>query len=342
MAIRYSDIPTKDMSADFVSRKYIPTVVQLGVVFIFVLIIAITSAVLLTDKGLLIFLLTVALGTLGVYVIVQIQRTRDLVLATEFQNALFASALGFNNKFCLIIKREGSIIYMDNGFQKMFPDLSRERHLSIAIMLKLGRVAAVDREKVFEIIERGLHDRVIFDIRGSDNEVNKIVMSFEPIARPAGFILLRGREYIQQRAGQAAQPPEDLGMANANPLLNKSTITIFSYIMDRMNMGIYMSDTKGSLIYANPVFENWLSFKEGDIAHGSYSLKDIVHGASPADTISPGDFEGEMTLVKKEGGIIRAFINQKIIYGDDKKPLGCVALINNIVERDAESIKKLW
>jgi two-component system, cell cycle sensor histidine kinase and response regulator CckA len=341
MAIRYTDFSTKNTSSDFVSRKYIPTVVQLSLVFVFVLIIGITLSVLLLDKTLLIILLTLFMGALGVYVIIQIQRSHDLVLATEFQNALFASALGFNNKFCLIIKREGSIIYMDNGFQKMFPDLSRERHLSIAIMLKLGRVSAIDREKVFDIIERGVHDRVIFDIRGSDNQVNKIVMSFEPIARPAGFILLRGREFIQQRAGQAVQP-DDMATTNINPLLNKSTITIFSYIMDRMNMGIYMNDTKGNLIYANPVFENWLAFKEGEIASGSYSLKDIVHGASQADTISPGDFEGEMTLVKKEGGIIRAFINQKIIYGEDKKPLGCVALINNIVERDTESIKKLW
>ena len=47
--------------------------------------------------------------TVDNYAEIQLQRSRDMVLSTEFQNALFASALGINNKFCLIIKRDGNI-----------------------------------------------------------------------------------------------------------------------------------------------------------------------------------------------------------------------------------------
>jgi two-component system, cell cycle sensor histidine kinase and response regulator CckA len=340
MAIRYTDfVSGSSTPKDFVVRRRKPTLIELALIFLFALIMSVTLPVMVLDKMALIFWLCLLLGVAGWYVIVEIQRGRDLVLATEFQNALFASALGFNNKFCLIIKREGSIVYMDGGFQRMFPDLLKERLISIAAMLKHGKVGSSDKEKVFAAIDRGVYDKVIFDIVGKDGITSRIVMSIEPIVRPSGFILLRAREYIEQRLGEKSGGAPD----SPNPLLSRSSITLFSYIMDRMNTGVYMTDPTGNIIYANPVMEQWLSFREGEVISSSLSLKDIVHqGSSHPGAISPGNFEGEVTLQKKEGGLIKAFVNQKIIIGDDKKALGCVALINNIVERDSSSKKSLW
>lgn len=341
MALRYTDfVSGSSTPKDFVVRKRKPTLFELALIFLFALVMSVTLPVMVLDKMMLIFWLCLLLGIAGWYVIIEIQRNRDLVLATEFQNALFASALGFNNKFCLIIKREGNIVYMDSGFQKMFPDLLKERPISIAGMLKHGKAGTADKEKVFAAIERGVYDKVIFDVIGKDGISNRIVMSVEPIVRPAGFILLRAREYIEQRMGDKSTGGD--AMPN-NPLLSRSSITLFSYIMDRMNTGVYMTDPSGNIIYANPLMEQWLAFRDGEMISSSLSLRDIVHqGSSHPGAISPGNFEGEVTLQKKEGGLIKAFVNQKIIIGDDKKALGCVALINNIVERDATAKKSLW
>lgn len=343
MAIRYTDsIANKEAVSDFTPRDRKPTVLTLMLIFIFALALSIVLPLIILDKMALVFWLCLMLTLAGWYVIVEITRSRDLILATEFQNALFASALGFNNKFCLIIKREGSIVYMDNGFQKMFPELVRERNVTIAGMLKHGKVGMVEREKVFSALDHGVYDKIIFDIRSSDNSVTKIVMSLEPIIRPSGFILLRAREFVEQRSREGV-PSEPKVQNTGNPLLTKSSITLFAYIMDRMNTGVYMTDPTGMIIYANRLVEQWLAYRESEIINTNLTLKEIVHqSSSDQGTISPGNFEGEVTLRKKEGGLINAFINQKVILSDDGKMLGCVALINNIAEKDPTVKKALW
>ena len=341
MSIRYTDLK-KDaqQNDDFVIRQRIPTIVKMLGLFSACLMTSIMLLVLVLDKGAVIAWLTVVIGALGWYVLVQIQRSRDLVLATEFQNALFASALGINNKFCLIIKRDGSIVYMDRAFQALFPEFTSERHLSIATLLGHGQVAAEERQMIFDGIDRGTFAKVIFDIRAADRHFHRVVMSIEPIVRPAGFILLRGREFVEKRSNETAASPE----FKHNPLLNKSGITLFSYIMDKMDMGVYMTDPTGAVIYANPLLEQWLSFNEGEIMSGNLSLKDIVyqektHSGGP---ITPEDFEGEAALMKKIGGQMRVFINQKVIRSDTDKMLGCVALVHYISHQKTDAQKKLW
>ena len=201
---------------------------------------------------------------------------------------------------------------------------------------------SIDKEKIFSALDRGVYDTIIFDIRTSDNQTVKIVMSLEPIIRPSGFILLRAREFVEQRSREGA-PAEPKVQNTGNPLLTKSSITLFAYIMDRMNTGVYMTDPTGMIIYANRLTEQWLGYRESEIITTNLTLKDIVHqGSSDPGTISPENFEGEVTLRKKEGGLIKAFINQKVILGDEDKLLGCVALINNIVEKDPNLKKSLW
>lgn len=342
MAIRYTDsLANRQTPSDFMPRDRKPTAFELMLIFVFALGLSVTLPVMILDKMMLTFWLCLMLAIAGWYVIIEITRSRDLVLATEFQNALFASALGFNNKFCLIIKREGAIVYMDNGFQKMFPELIKERNVSIAGMLKFGKVATIEKEKIFAALDRGVYDKIIFDIH-ANNQVHKIVMSLEPIIRPSGFILMRARDFIERpnREGAASEPKVQ---NTGNPLLTKSSITLFAYVMDRMNTGVYMTDPTGLIIYANRIIEQWLAFRESEVINTNLTLKDIVHqGSSDPGTISPGNFEGEVTLRKKEGGLITAFINQKIILSDDNKVLGCVALINNIVEKDPSVKKSLW
>src|SRR5690349_11273716 len=123
MAIRYSDLdPTTNGINEFVARKRVPTIIQLFILFILTLVITFGCLMFLADKFTIAFVLTLVLMGSGWYVLLQMQRNQDLVLATEFQNSLFASALGLNNKFCMIIRRNGTVVYLDRMFQEMFPD----------------------------------------------------------------------------------------------------------------------------------------------------------------------------------------------------------------------------
>lgn len=339
MAIRYTDLdPATSGVHDFVIRKRTPTIVQLFVLFITILVVTFFGIMFVTDKFTLAFMLTLLLCGAGWYVVMQIQRNNDLLLATEFQNALFASALGINNKFCMIIRRNGNVVYLDRMFQEIFPDFLRQPKRTIDVLLELGKVSREESEKVFTAIERGVYEKVVFEIRGSDNRFNKIVMSIEPILRPSGFILLRGREYVESRA--ALDPTTKL---TPSSLMSKTTITLFSYVMDTMNMGVYMTGPTGNIIYINPVLEQWLGYSEGEVLSSNLALQDIIqqNGTRP-DSIEPDNFEGEIILQKKTGGVMKSFINQKVIRDDEHKIMGCTALVHHFIDQTNNKKKKLW
>lgn len=338
MPIRYTDMDmTTSGAQDFVIRRRAPTIPQFAFILFIAILIALSLIAAVMDKTTLALILVLLTGIVGWYVMLILQRSRDMVLATEFQNALFASALGINNKFCLIIKRDGNIIYLDRSFQEMFPDFIKQSRRTIDMLLDHGKVSREESSKIFSAIERGVYDKVLFDIRSSDGRYYKIVMSVEPILRPSGFILLRGREFVEQRSAA-----ESNGAKLPSPL-NKSNITLFSYIMDSMNMGVYMTDPTGNLIYANPTLEHWLGYQEGEISARNLSLQDIIYqNSSRTDTIEPDDFEGEVTLQKKVGGTLKAFINQKVIRNEQQALMGCTALLHNVADAGANVKKKLW
>jgi two-component system cell cycle sensor histidine kinase/response regulator CckA len=339
MPIRYTDLdPSTSGVNDFVIRRRVPTLIQLFTLFIVILLVTFGGIMFIRDDFTLAFVLTLLLSAAGWYVVVQMQSNNDLVLATEFQNALFASALGINNKFCMIIRRNGNVVYLDRAFQELFPDFLHQSKRSIDILLEQGRVSRSESEKVFTAIERGVFEKVMFEIRGSDNRFNKIVMSIEPILRPSGFILLRGREYVESRS--ALDPTTKL---TPSSLMSKTTITLFSYVMDTMNMGVYMTGPTGNLIYINPVLEQWLGYNDGEILSNNLALQDIIHqnGTRP-ESIEPDNYEGEIMLQKKSGGLMKSFINQKIIRDDEHKIMGCTALVHHFIEQTNNKKKKLW
>ena len=337
MAVRYTDLDFGSSGAkDFVIRRRTPTQFHLMLIFASVLLLAVSITLTISDKASLLSILFIMLGTLAWYCMIQIQRSRDLVLATEFQNSLFASALGIHNKFCIIIKRDGGIVYLDRAFQEIFPDFLKQPRRSIDILLEMGRVSKDDSAKIFSAIERGVYEKVIFDIRGTRGAFHRMVMSIEPIMRPSGFILLRGREFVEARDDLATT-----GKTNSS-LLNKSSITLFSHIMDSMNMGVYMTGPNGNMVYINPVLEQWLGFKEGEAITNNLALQHIVMHGGP-EKIEPGNYEGEVILQKKTGGTLKAFINQKVIRDEQGKVVGCTALVHNYGDQTVSDVKKkLW
>jgi two-component system, cell cycle sensor histidine kinase and response regulator CckA len=339
MAARYTDIEiAKNGAIDFVVRQRTPTIMQLMVMFFAFMVVSVSALGAISDRTHFLLTLTLVMGLIGWYVIVQMMRNRDLLLATEFQNALFASALGLHNKFCMIIRRNGNIVYLDRKFQEMFPDFVRYKQRSIDLLLEQGNVSTQDKAKISTAIERGVYEKVIFDIKGTGSNFTKVVMSIEPILRPNGFTLLRGREFIESRRSQ--DPTANAGPAG---MLNQTTITLFSHVMDTMNMGVYMTGPDGNIIYANPVLENWLGYGEGEITSRNLSLQDIVHQNSerPA-TVVPDNFEGDVMLQKKTGGMMKSFVNQKIIYDQDKKVMGCTAIVHHFVDQTEKANKKPW
>ena len=337
MSIRYSDMSLETSGAlDFVARQRTPSAAQLAITIISVFIIAASVSVSINNQTALLATLFVIFVALGWYVIYTIIRSRDVVLATEFQNSIFASALGLNNKFNLIIKRDGTIVYLDRAFQNLFPDFTKQANRSLDSLLRTAKIAKASVEQIHATLDKGEYGKVIMDVTDAQGNQHRVVLSVEPILRPAGFIMLRGREYIVERkdGGQISSS------SAPSSLLDKSSITLFSPVMESMNLGIYITSPDGQVVYSNGLLEQWLSYDDGEIATRNLTIDRLVPPARnsnfDATTIS---FEGNVQMEKKVGGFINVFLNQKIIYGEGNKPVGCTAIIH-LLEDGASLAKK--
>jgi len=326
---RYFDLRSNASGAaggvpDFAARKRYPAVVTLMMVMVVTLLICILLSLLVQNRTLLVAALFAIIGGAGWYATLAVQRSYDLLLATEFQNALFSSAIGINHKFCLIIKQDGMITYLDRAFQDMFPAFLRQPQRTLDVWLDHSKVTREDREEILASIERGGFSKVIFVVRTGHDEFHKIVMSVEPILRPHGFILLRGREFIEKRSSE--------GMDSAFQqfdMLNKSVVTLFSHVVGTMNMGMYMTGPLGNIIYTNSVLDQWLGFADGEIISCGLSLKDIIHPDSGPHAVAIENREMPIMLQAKHGGKVTSFLSQRVIRDDHGKITGCSALLHD-------------
>lgn len=335
MTIRYAEILSSKNTAnavdgrqDFVVRKRRPVWQTLTMMFTAVLVVSIVLAYMVKDALVFSQILFVLLASTGTFVVYTLQRFQDLVLATEFQNALFASALAQNNGICIIIKNDGTIAYIGRMLHEMLPGLHKEVRRDFGIILEQGQVSKDEQKLVFSAIERYVRGKVVFDLTDSKKQRHRILMTLEPIGRPKGYMLLRGREFVEKRV-----LGPDIPMGEKTPVFNKNNLGLFSYITDSMDIGTYIIDLFGNFTYANITLEQWLDFDEDEMVDRSLSLKDIISQNSLNIPVSElKNFEGEVTLQRKIGGHVKASIEQKAMYDEKGVIISYAALLHQIKE----------
>jgi PAS domain-containing protein len=329
IGIRYTD-----SSGEFISRERSPTNMQLAFLFIFACFVCSTLVVFVKEPFILIVTLILIMLVAGWYVIFQIQRNRDLLLSTEFQNALFTSALGSNNKFCLIVQNNYDITYMDRAFYNLFSGFIKTPYRNLESLFRYGEVAEEERNKIYAAIEHNVKESVVFTIKASDDKPHRIFLSVEPIARPSGYTLLRARDYIEKRAAVTAK---DTGPAAKFPLFSTPLI---SGLLEK-DAVVYLADKSGALVYVSTELESQLGYGEHEILSRSMNMQDIIYvGNSKPTEITLEDYEGEIILQKKDGSLSKFSINQKLAKDRLGNTVGCSAFLNS--PEQASTKKKIW
>ncbi len=337
MTIRFADILSRKISSqiasinqDFVPRKRRPLWESLLSIFLSVLVFCIVVSLFIKETIIFAGISFIVVSSLGVYVIIVLQRNRDLMLAPEFQNAIFSSALSQSNEFCLIVRNDSTIVYMDRSFQEMFPSFYKESRRAVDVLLEHGQVSREERKMVFNAIEKRARSKVVFDMVDSKKQPHRIIMSIEPIVRPKGFMLLRGREFVEKRV----LGPQIISEGKS-PIFNKTSLNMFSYVMDSMDIGSYMIDLFGNITYANLTLEQWLDFDENEIIDRALPLKDIILQNNLDIFLNDmKSFDGEVTLQRKAGGYIKAILNQKAMYDEQGMVIGYTALLHRVKDKE--------
>lgn len=311
---RFSDYSVEETDrGDFVIRKRIPPLWQLGGLFVAGLLGIVCLAWFSNQWEQNIIFIALAAGILLMlawYTLFFTQQNRDLLLATEFQNALFAASTALHTRFTLITKQDGSIIYYDPGFQELFPEFLRMEQRAIDVLLRAGRATDADLERITQSLRNGVFEKFILNLTLEDGRIRRMMLSIDPLPRPRGFFLFRGREYVEQRAitpsiGGSFKPTADAGVPAA-----------LSYLMHDMPVGAYVLDHRGEFQFINHTLESWLGYTPGEILTRKISLPQLIDPGSGArgGAVEISAFEGGVSFQCKDGRVLHAQVKQQVQF----------------------------
>ncbi len=201
--MRYAEEALK--KRDFLPRRRIPTIIQFLAIFSGLYALMLLGYTLAGSAVSFLVWSFVLTGITAAFVTLNVQRSRDLMLATEFQNSIFTAALSVDNAFYLIMREDGSILHQDSGVQRMFPHFYRLTQRTLSSFLEMGRVSREDCDAVFSAVEASIAEpqvtrRAVFNLRDASNQpVRSLHLTVNCLTRPGNFVLLCGRDYVAER-----------------------------------------------------------------------------------------------------------------------------------------------
>lgn len=270
--------------------------------------------------------LSVAVVTgLAFYFIYRKQQNLDLVMATEYQNMLFSQAVALGSEFTLFVRRDGTITYSDSGLKDIFPNARYGDFQALETVFEQGGVPKTDRDRILASIANGKRDRIVFPLQ-RDGETLEYIVTTEPLPRPAGYSLLRGRQYQGQRSGAQAMP----AVQNMPEALHSTGADRLEHLLASSPAGFYTTDHAGRLEYVNPALEQWLGYEAGDLTGTHTPLHRIFYqmaGRPVPDNYRLAQFEGEVLLQKRQGSLFAASLKQTLMRDDQGNITGATGTL---------------
>ena len=262
----------------------------------------------------------VLLAILCLYVAYRTQIDIDLVMASEFQNMLFSQALGIGSLFAMIVRRDGTIVHTSDGLSDVFPTFDYASSQALEGLFEQGTVRKLDRDRILDAIRSGGNERLVFPVVSQYREKKDYILTVEPLPRPAGFSLVRGREYLGQRAGLQMLPDS----------LRSTTGDKLDHLLSTTSTAHYTTDQYGRFEYVNPAFEYLFGYQPHQIVEAKLSLHHLFFsfdGQALTEEYSISDFNGPAVILTQANGRENAEIRQHAIRDVNGKAVGLTGSI---------------
>ncbi len=260
-------------------------------------------------------LLEILLCLLGIYVITRLQVAHDLLMASEYQSMLLAQGFGVGVGFAMIVRRDGTIVHANDGLETVFPKFNYAQSQALDGMFEQGLVRNSDRERIMNAIYSCSTERVVFTIAEPYQEPKEYVITVEPMARPSGFSIIRGREYHGNRTGLQRMPDA----------LSLTSVDKLDHMLSTTSIPHFTTDAFGRIEFANPAFDRALGYEVGEIISLKLSLHHLVFSMDQrliTEEYTISDFVGEAVLVHKDGSHLKGMLQQSIIRDASEKAIG--------------------
>lgn len=136
----------------------------------------------------------VAIGLSFALIAQNLEKQKKHKESLEFMNALFSSAIGKGYQFACIVKKTGEIVFYNRPFQAVFPAYTIQDTRTLKALLDLYNVPESDRETLRKFMTDNEGGSIATTINAkAQTEKTAITFHLDPIERPTGFFLLRGK-----------------------------------------------------------------------------------------------------------------------------------------------------
>ncbi len=264
----------------------------------------------------------IVLGLLGY---LQVQRHRDLLLMTEFQNALFASVARLNYRFYIIARRDGTIVYYDPGFQKLFPEFATQSQRMLDSLFTHNQLPQEMGAEINRLLQEEENGVMLLPYQAADGTQMTLVVHVDPLPTPKGYTAIRGREYVERKEGGVGNAASAGYSSTKSTLASTAGATpeLLSTIIEQSGIAAYAIDTSGHVIFANGAMEQALGYGRGEMT--GKPADTFVYQANGNAGFSQGAdaFEGEALFLHRNGGMVKFYVRQDTWMNATGQRAGC-------------------
>jgi PAS domain S-box-containing protein len=256
---------------------------------------------------------------LTAFIIFRKMQHNDLVMATEFENLLFSAAASLGSNFCIFLKSDGTIVYANDATRRMFPRFAYEQNRALENLLDEGKVENIDRDKLFSAMANAKKEVLIFAIADTTGNKRDYIIILEPLQRPAGYFVLRGREYYSERKA----------VEKISSKLQKTSSEKIVMLVSNVPSPVFITNENGTIEFVNPAMESLLGYHDGDMVDHKLTLQKIIYHADGYETgeFEPCNFIGTVLFRKRDGNVLKAQLDQKLCATESGEICGCYGVV---------------
>jgi PAS domain-containing protein len=248
------------------------------------------------------------------------QQSLDLVMSTEYQNMMFAQAASLGSSFCMFVRRDGTIVYANDGLRNVFMNFGFADSQALDGLFERSGVPKTDRERIMNAIYAHSSDKLVFPIKGEDGTDRDYVLTVEPLARPAGYVVVRGREFQGQRAGLQLLPS----------MLRSTSADKLDHMLGSTPVAHYVTNGFGEFEFVNSAMERMLGYTTGTILEQKMSIQSAIAAVNNAplpQDYTLGELAANVSLRRQDGQESRGMIFQNVLRDHAGKIIGATGSI---------------
>ncbi len=258
-------------------------------------------------------------------------KARNIIAATELQNALFAGAAKIATQVCIILKYDGTVVYVDPEYARKFPKLRGRGTKSFDALCDSGNLSRKDRDKLINALQEGREEDVSFTLSKTSSGDKSLALSLEPIGvysekedekplrlavnpitRPSGYFFLRGQQEENDK----------------------------QHDLDSFKIASYSFKNKGEIDEINEEFTKILGYESAYISENKLIISDVFFDDDDAKKIlnTKKDLRIITNLRSNDDSIINVFIDQMIVRDSKGKIIERRGIIIILPENEKEYV----